>query len=302
MHLEAQLRAFASFSRRLSFTGAAEELAISQPAVSKHIADLERKLGVQLVKREARRGSLTAAGVFLSQHVLRAEGILSQADRGISEFRGQGTGSLSVVASGVPGNYLLPQVVAQFHEAWPGIQISLEVGTSAAAVDALRSHRAEIGFVGGFADAPEIEVEPLVEDEIIVVGPPSLAGQSLSRQDIEVMTWIGREEGSATRSAIEAAWRDLGISPNRRLDMPSWEAVKRVTAAGYGIAACSRCAVEDEIKAGSLVELKLPAWAVRRTLSLVFLRDAPLTPSAIGLRDLLRLRYQPLRPVPVSHV
>src|SRR5436190_7837167 len=111
MELDAQLRAFASFCRRRSFTGAAEELVISQPAVSKHIADLERRLGVQLVKREARGGSLTAAGLFLSQHVLRAEAILSQAERGISEFRDPGTGSLSVVASGVPGTYLLPEVV-----------------------------------------------------------------------------------------------------------------------------------------------------------------------------------------------
>src|SRR6185503_18813097 len=105
MELEAQLRAFASFCRRLSFTGAAEELVISQPAVSKHIADLERRLGTQLIKREARGGSLTPAGTFLSHHVLRAEAILAQASRGISEFKEPGTGTISVVASGVPGTY-----------------------------------------------------------------------------------------------------------------------------------------------------------------------------------------------------
>ena len=296
MELDAQLRAFASFCRRHSFTAAAEELVISQPAVSKHIGDLERRLGVQLIKREPRGGSLTPAGVFLSQHVLRAEALLSQADRGISEFKEPGTGVLSIVASGVPGTYLLPVVMAQFQEASPGIVTKLEMATSAAAVDALRSHQAEIGCVGGFVDAPEIEVEPLMEDEIIVVGPRQLAGRALSSDELQEMTWVNREEGSATRAAVEAAWRDLGISPTRRLDLPSWEAVKLVVASGYGIAACSRCAVEGDLLSGLLFELESVTWNVRRQLSIIRLRDAPLTPSAHRFLDLLRGRYQRLQP------
>src|SRR5687767_14571921 len=110
MELDAQLRAFAAFCRQHSFSGAAEELMISQPAVSKHIATLESRLGLQLVNRNHRGGGLTAGGVFLGQHVLRAEAILSQAARGILEFANPGTGVLSVVASGVPGTYLLPEV------------------------------------------------------------------------------------------------------------------------------------------------------------------------------------------------
>src|SRR4051812_14231772 len=130
MELEAQLRAFASFCRRRSFTGAADELLVSQPAVSKHIADLERRLGTQLIKRAARGGTLTAAGTFLEQHVLRAEAILAQATRGISDFKEPGTGAISLIASGVPGTYLLPVVIARFQEIWPGVVFDLEMGTS----------------------------------------------------------------------------------------------------------------------------------------------------------------------------
>jgi DNA-binding transcriptional LysR family regulator len=292
MELDAQLRAFAAFCRRLSFSSAAEELMISQPAVSKHIAGLERNLGLQLIRREPRGGSLTPAGLFLSQHVLRAEAILSQASRGISEFREPEEGSLIIVASGVPGTYLLPEVMAHFQDTSPGIVIKLEMTTSAAAVDALRSHRAEIGCVGGFVDAPEIDAEPLIEDEIIVVGRRDLAAKTLSAEELQTMTWVSREEGSATRAAVAAAWRDLGISPQRQLDLPSWEAVKLVVASGHGVAACSRFAVEKDLRAGSLFELRLATWNVRRTISLIRIRDAPLTPSAQQFLSLLRERYQ----------
>src|ERR1700722_3536256 len=103
MELGARLRAFAGFVRRGSFTGAAEELRISQPAVSKHIADIERDLGVKLIERRSRE--LTAAGELLASHVLRAEAILAQAAHGIAALREPGLRKLTIWASGTPGTY-----------------------------------------------------------------------------------------------------------------------------------------------------------------------------------------------------
>jgi DNA-binding transcriptional LysR family regulator len=94
---------------------------------------------------------------------LRAEAILAQATRGAVELRKPGSGSLGIVASGITGTYLLPEVMATFQQANPGVQVNLELATTAKAVEALRSHRAELGVVGGFVAAPEIEAEPLVE-------------------------------------------------------------------------------------------------------------------------------------------
>src|SRR5258708_2330948 len=221
MQLEARLRAFAAFARRRSFSGAAQDLRISQPAVSKHIADIERHLGVPLVERRRRGGALTAAGQFLANHVLRAEAILAQAAFGVPEFRTPGTGSLTIVAAGVSGTYLLPEVIACFQQAHPGIRVALELGTSARAVEAVRSHRAELGMVSGFVAAPEIEAEPLLNNEIVVVGPRRLTARRLSRDQLESLTWISREEGSATRTVVEAAFADLGIAPQRRFELPS---------------------------------------------------------------------------------
>ena len=291
MELEARLRAFAAFARRRSFSAAARELRISQPAVSKHIAEVEREAGVKLVERRPRGGELTPAGEFLANHVLRAQALLAQAARGVAEFRQRATGSLTIVASGVPATYLLPEVVVAFQRVHPGVRVSIVSGASAQTMDALRSHRAELGVVGGFAAAPEIEAEPLVEEEIVVVGPPQLAGRRMSRRDVEAATWISPYEGSATRAAVEAAWADSGITPSRRLELPSWEAVKLAVARGHGVAGCSQFTVEGELRAGSLAIVRLRGWKVRRTISIVRHRDAMLTPSAREFVAMLHARW-----------
>src|SRR5207302_6633772 len=108
-------------------------------------------------------------------------------------------------------------------------------------------HRAEFGVVGGFAAAPEIEAEPLVEEDIVVVASPRYAGRRLSRRDAEAATWIMQPQGSAFQAAVEAAWADLGITPARRLELPTMEAVKLAVARGGGVAGISRFAVEREL-------------------------------------------------------
>lgn len=289
MELGARLRAFAGFVRRRSFTGAAEELRISQPAVSKHIADMERDLGVKLIERRSR--DLTTAGEFLASHVLRAEAILAQAAYGIAALREPGLGTLSVRASGTPGTYLLPDVIAGFQHAHPGVRVDFELGTSAEVVQAVRSHHAEIGLTGGFVAAPEIEAEPLIEDEIVIVGAPSFEGKRVSRDDLESLTWISREDGSATRVIADEALADLGIIPKVRLALPSWEAIKLAVRHGHGIAAFSRVAVTEEVEARTLIVIPFVPWKVRRTFSIVRIRDAALTPLANEFLLMLRERW-----------
>jgi DNA-binding transcriptional LysR family regulator len=289
MELTARLRAYAGFVRRGSFSGAADELRVSQPAVSKHIADLERDLGVKLIERRSR--VLTAAGEFLASHVLRAEAILAQASHGLAAYRQPGQGSLSVMASGTPGTYLLPDVIAQYRQEHPSVHVAFGLGTSTEVVNAVRSHRAEIGITGGFAAVPEIDAEPLIEDEIVIVGPPSFKGRRLSRDELEASIWISREEGSATRVIADAALAELGLVPRHRLDLPSWESIKMVVRRGYGIAAFSRLALTEELEAGTLVIIPFVPWKVRRTFSIVRIRDAALTPAAQQFLLMLRARW-----------
>ena len=289
MELGARLRAFAGFVRRGSFTAAAEELRISQPAVSKHIADMERDLGVKLIERRSR--ALTFAGEFLATHVLRAEAILAQAALGVAALREPGLGVLSVIASGTPGTYLLPDVIAAFQQAHPAVRITFELGTSTEVVSAVRTHRSEIGVTGGFVAAPEIEAEPLIEDEIVIVGSPDFKGKRLTRDELEALTWISREEGSATRVVADSALADIGIVPRHRLALPAWESIKLGVRRGHGIAAFSRIALTEELEAGTLVVIPFVPWKVRRTFSIIRIRDADLTPPANQFLVMLRARW-----------
>jgi DNA-binding transcriptional LysR family regulator len=291
MRLEARLRAFAAFARRRSFSAAAAELSISQPAVSKHIADLERALALTLVEHGRRDGALTSAGEFVANHVLRAESLLMQASRGAAELRNAGSGSLAIVASWLTGTYLLPEIIAEFKQSHPGVRISLELGTAQQAVEWIRSHQAELGFIANAMRAPEIESEPLLENEIAIVGRPGLVPKRPSREQLEALPWISRQEGSATRSASDRGLARLGIVPQRRLELPSYEAVLFALKKGYGIAAISRYVVASELRTSTLQVIPVRGWQVRNLISVLRVRDALLTPSANQFLSLVRERF-----------
>jgi DNA-binding transcriptional LysR family regulator len=225
MKLEARLRAFAAFARQRSFSGAAAELSISQPAISKHISELEAFLDIKLVDRTNRAGQLTKAGDFVADHLIRAEALLVQAGLGAVQFREGSSGTVDVVASSLTGGYLLPEIIAAFQHSNPNVRVTLQVATADRAVDLLRSHRAEIGFIAGTVTAPEIEAEPLFEYDIVIVGKPGIVPRTPSRDRLEKVTWISREQGSATRTSSDAGLARLGIVPNDRLELPSNETV-----------------------------------------------------------------------------
>lgn len=290
MKLEARLRAFAAFARQRSFSAAAGELRISQPAISRHIAELEHALGLKLVERE-RRGTLTNAGDFVANYVLRAEALLAQARLGAAQFRESGSGSVAVVASSLTGTYLLPEIIAEFQHSHPGVRVALQVGTAEQAIDLLRSHRAELGFVAGAAGAPEIETEPLFEYEVVVVGKSGLVPRRPSRNCIEKLTWLSRQEGSATRISSDVELARLGIVPRQRLELPSNEALVHAVKRGYGIAAISRYVVAAELRSGSLAVVHVRGWTVRNMVSALRVRDATLTPSADGFQTFVRRRF-----------
>jgi DNA-binding transcriptional LysR family regulator len=291
MNVEPRVRAFAAVARERSFSQAAKALYISQPAVSKHVAALEAELGTRLVVRGRPAATLTPAGEMLAEYVLRAEALLANARRALAAGADAEVGTLAVAASGIPGTYLLPPLLARFHEQYPGIEIEFELATSGGALEVVRSHRVELAVVGGMTVPAELEADPLVDDEIVLVGPPVLGGRRLRPRDLEGLTWISREEGSATRAAVEVARWQIGLQAVRELELPVWEAVKLAVASGAGIAAISRFALEPELASGRLVVLDVPRWRLTRTIAAVTARDVPLTPPAQRFLALLRERF-----------
>ncbi|HWJ45384.1 MAG TPA: LysR family transcriptional regulator, partial [Gaiellaceae bacterium] len=246
MQVEARLRAFAAVARERSFSRAAQSLYLSQPAVSKHVASLEREFGRLLVER--RRGGivLTPAGEQLADYVQRSEALLATARRALASDALE-SGRVAVAASGIPGTYLLPQVLGRLRAEHPGLEVEFHLSTSAGALDLVRAHDVEVAVVGGLELPPELDAEPLADDVIVLVGPPALAGRRLRASELEQQTWVTREEGSSTRAAVEAARHHIGLHPVRTLELPSWEAVKLAVADGAGIAAISSAALRVEL-------------------------------------------------------
>ena len=288
MQIEAKLRAFAAIARRRSISGAAQELYISQPAVSKHLASLEADVGRSLVVRDRSGATLTPAGEVLADYVLRAEALLANAERALAAGADAETGTLSIAASGIPGTYVLPELLAQFRERYPKVEIALEVTTSAGALELVRAHRVELAVVGGLVVPQELESEPLLDDEVVLIGPPSLRGRRLRRRDLAGLTWLSREEGSATRAAVETTRWELGLHSVPTLELQSWEAVKLAVGKGAGVAAISLLALEVELESGRLVVLDVPRWRLTRTISVIRPRGVPLTPPAERFLERLR--------------
>jgi len=175
---------------------------------------------------------------------------------------------------------LLPEIIADFQHSNPQVRVTLQVTTAGRAVELLRSHHAEIGFIAGAVTAPEIEADPLFEYDIVIVSKPGLVPRVPSRERLAGVTWISGEEGSATRTSSDAGLARLGIFPRARLELPSNEAVVHALKQGYGIAAISRYVVADELRTGTLGIVRMRGWDVRNVVSVLRVRDASLTPFA----------------------
>jgi DNA-binding transcriptional LysR family regulator len=294
MDLEARLRAFAAVARRGSFSAAAAELGITQPGVSRHVADLEAALGTRLVAREPRGARLTPAGELLARHTGQAEALLARAEAGIQALVSGESGRLAVAVSGTPGVYLVPLALGPFTASRPDVELELRLGTSADAVELVRSHVCEVGVIGGAAGVREVQVEPLIEDEIVIVGPAWFQSRIATPRNLEAQRWLRRSGGSATQRLVDRALDDLGIRPLRTLDLPDWEMIKRAVAAGAGVTAVSRIAVRDELKAGALRVIELRGWRLVRPLSVARARDVPLSPLAEHFAATLRGLIEPV--------
>ena len=293
MLLEARLRAFEALAAEQSFVGAARRLHLSQPAVSKHIAALEREIGIALVIRRP-TFQLTPAGQFLAGYVAKAGALLDQAERGVRALVEAEVGTLRLGASGTPGTYLVPKVVRHFIDRRPYVDVVFRLGTSAETLDALEHHEIELGIIGGLGGRSDLDVEPIADDDLVLVGAPSLAATRLRPGDLDDLLWIHREEGSATRVALEAALRAIGAAPRRRLALPSWEAIKLVVADGGAVAAVSQLAIEVELAAGTLERLDVKGWRLGRPISIARHPQLPLSPLATAFVSDLRQHAQPV--------
>jgi DNA-binding transcriptional LysR family regulator len=253
-----QLRIFVAVATREHVTQAARDLNLTQSATSAAVAALEARYQTRLFDRVGRRIVLTAAGrTFL----VEAKSILARvaaAEAVLDDLAGLKRGSLALAASQTIGNYWLPAFVHRFNTAHPAITLSLVIGNTEQVARQVREGTADLGFVEGDVDDAVLAAQPVADDEMVLVGPPShplCNGRPLSAEALKRARWVLREPGSGTRAMFEAALGRLGVRV-ADLDvafvLPSNEAVRTAVEAGTGVTVVSRLVVAGGLKAGTL--------------------------------------------------
>lgn len=287
-----QLRTFLTVLEHGSFSHAAEALRIGQSTVSFHIKALETAVGARLLDRRGGRVRPTATGGVLRRYAQR---IVSLRDEALVRLRAEESGQagrLVIAASTIPGEYLLPPVLAKFLAAHPAVGVSVEVSDSRKAIAQLLAHECDLALVGARARDKRIVYTAFAEDEVVLVGRASdpLSKRRLSAQDLDKVRIIVREEGSGTRQAVSAFLARHASSRAEhpaRLQAGSTEAAKRCALEGIGLALVSRRSVAEDLDAGRLAVVSAPGLPVRRSFYAARLRTASLSAAARALLDLL---------------
>ncbi len=289
------LRVFRSVLEHNSLTAAARALRISQPAVSKQLADLEHALGVKLVERGTRGIRLTAAGELLGQHARRLFNEEEAAEAALRGLLGLELGQLSIGASTTIGNYMVPPLFGELNRAHPGLGLRLNIANTAAIQEQLLAGQLDLGLIEGRVTAKGLEAEVFAHDELVLIVAPAhpltrKLGREISRRTIPELPFIMREPGSGTRDVIEQVFAEHGLEIEPVMSLGSTEAVKNAVAAGLGVSVVSRLTVELELTSGRLDILSLSDLRFARELRLLRLPGKHLSPAALEFLRLLRAR------------
>ena len=280
LHLR-QLEVFVATAREGSTRAAAERVARSQSAASAALADLEAALGAALFDRVGRRLLINENGRAL---LPRAQRLLEQAAEVQALFTGEHAAPLHVAASFTIGEYLLPELVAQWSRLHPASRIRLRIANTQDVIGAVAGFEVDIGFIEGPQTHPDLVTHAWRSDELVVVAAPShpLAGRVATARQLSEASWIVRERGSGTRQATDA-WLLAHLD---RFDvvheLGSTEAIKRLVAAGAGLGCLSRPTAASALAERWLVELRNRLPTATRQLAMVVHRAKHLGPAAQG--------------------
>lgn len=255
-----RLRIFVAVAERDHVTAAARALNLTQSAVSNALAALETEHDVRLFDRVGRGVVLNETGrAFLPE----AKAVLARAaaaEAALADMSALRRGRLAVFASQTIASYWLPRRLVDFHTAYPGVELAVEIGNTREAAQAVLSGAAEIGLVEGAVEEPALSQVQVGSDRLAVLVTPdhlwATRRRRLEPKDLAGQPWVLREVGSGTRSTLEAAVRDMGVDPatlSVSMTLPSNEAVLAAAEAGAGATALSESVAYASVAAGRLV-------------------------------------------------
>jgi LysR family transcriptional regulator, transcriptional activator of the cysJI operon len=247
-----RLQVFKSVAQNLSFTKASAEMFITQPAVTKHIHELENELGVKLFNRTGNKITLTHAGSLLLSHAEHIQNLHNEIIFKISQLKGAPGGGLKIGASTTISQYVIPGALGKFHERYPDVKINLINGNTEFIEKRLLKNEIEIGIVEGKPSNSDIRYTPFLNDELLVFTSFHNKRQLLTvaPEKINTLPLVLRERGSGTLEVIEKYLQQLQISPtnlNVLMYLGSTEAIKTYIKTGNGVGIVSKYAIEEDL-------------------------------------------------------
>jgi DNA-binding transcriptional LysR family regulator len=283
-----QLLIFHKVAEEGSISRAAESLFISQPAVSKQLAEFEQSFGARLCDRLPRGIRLTEAGRVLYDYSRQIFSLEKEAERALSDLEGLQRGHLSLGASTTIGVYLLPGIMTAFRNRYPGIELHLEIGNTERIQRLLLESAIDVGFTEGFVASPDLVSEVFLEDELVVIASPQnplLSEAPVTLDRLRSEPFVIREKGSGMQAVIDRALHERNVEIQPAMTLGSTEAIKRAVTMGAGIAIVSRLTLGLERQAGKLAVVPVRDFSWPRSLHRVQLRGRHESPAVRAFHE-----------------
>ena len=282
-----QLEAFVEVAEAGSFSKAAKILFLTQPTISAHISTLEKELNTRLFVRNTKEVSLSDNGKLLYQYARQIIDLESKIQEVFLEEKPNNIKCITIAASTVPAQYILPEIMGRFSEKYPQEQFKIMETDSAGVVEKVVSHEADLGFTGTVLEKKYCEYIPFYKDELVLIMP----NQERYRRILETektLDWLRqesflmREEGSGTRNEAEKLLKKAGIEVDQLNIMASIEnseVIKRSVRNGVGISIISKLAVKEELASGQILGIPIGSKKSGRNLYLTYNKNIQLAPS-----------------------
>ena len=287
------LAIFHAVAMERSISRGAERLMVSQPAVSKQLAQLERSLGTRLLDRFPRGVRLTEAGELLAGYARRIFALETEAGLAVDEVRGLRRGRLRIGASTTLGVYLLPEMFVRFTQQHPEVQTRFDVAGSATVERRLLEGDLDVGFTEAFSESRQLQAEVFRTDDLVAIAArahPLARKRRVSAEQFCKEPFVVRDTGSETKSFVERSLAEKGLIVRPVMSLGSTEAIKRAVAAGIGVAIVSRLAIGLELQVRRLAIVPLTGLRIRRPLYQVRMRAASRSAAADEFAAMLVVR------------
>lgn len=294
-----QLEVFLQVARQRSFSKAAEALYLTQPTVSAHVAALEDELGTQLVVRSTKELRLTAGGRVLSRYAAEILGLCQRAAQDVRTATSSIAGTLSIAASTVPSQYLLPQVLPLLRQRYPQVFFQIRQGDSGQVAQWMMENGAELGLVGAPVQRAGLLCVPFLAERLVIATPNApeyrrLEGQ-MTPEILRRAPFLMREPGSGTRKQAEQYLKGVGLEPKSltlAAQLESTESILQGVKNGLGISILSEWAAKEAAQEGKILVFAPESPLLERQFYLLYRRSSPLSPAAAMLVEELRYFYR----------